>query len=130
MRLPIIDNLRRRYWRLQPAVQRKLKIAVPYSLLGLVVLAVAVAYGDAPDLAIWALFASLYITLEFFAVEVNDRLFQSSSIMVAMTAGVIFALDTGSSATLGMAVMGALGPLVPDDIRQRRWFQPLANFGQ
>jgi putative nucleotidyltransferase with HDIG domain len=107
-----------------------LKIAVPYFLMGLAVLAITLLYCDAPNWAIWALFTSLYVVLEFFTVEVNDRLFHSSSIMVAMTAGVIFAIEPNSSATLGMALMAALGPLVPDDFRERRWFQPMANFGQ
>lgn len=122
--------MRRRFGRLQPAVQRRLKIAVPYSALGLATLAAALVFGDAPDWTIWALFTLLYVLLELFAVEVNDRLFQSSSIMVAMTAGVIFALDPDSSALLGMTLMAAMGPLVPADVRERRWFQPLANFGQ
>ncbi len=98
--------------------------------MGGAVLILALLFADAPDWTVWALFTSLYVVLEFFAVEVNDRLLQSSSIMVAMTAGVIFALEPGSSATLGMALMAAMGPLVPDDLRHRRWFQPLANFGQ
>jgi len=98
--------------------------------MGVAVLILAMIYAEAPDWTVWALFTCLYVVLEFFAVEVNDRLFHSSSIMVAMTAGVIFALDTNSSATLGMALMAALGPLVPDDLRERRWFQPMANFGQ
>ena len=98
--------------------------------MGVSVLILAMIYAEAPDWTVWALFTSLYVVLEFFAVEVNDRLFHSSSIMVAMTAGVIFALDANSSATLGMALMAALGPLVPDDFRERRWFQPMANFGQ
>ena len=29
-----------------------------------------------------------------------------------------------------MASIAALGPLVAQDIRERRWFQPMANFGQ
>jgi hypothetical protein len=49
--------------------------------------------------------------------------------MVALTAGVVFALE-GHSAALGMATIAALGPLVPADLRERRWFQPMANFGQ
>jgi HD-GYP domain-containing protein (c-di-GMP phosphodiesterase class II) len=106
-----------------------LKIAVPYFAMGVVALVAAAWFGEAPDWTVWALFTALYVVLELFAVEVNDRLFQSSSIMVAMTAGVIFSLDNGSAA-LGMALMAALGPLVPDDIRLRRWFQPMANFGQ
>lgn len=103
---------------------------MPYFALGLGVLGAALAFFDFPAWTVWALFTALYVGLEFFAVEVNDRLFQSSSIMVVMTAGVIFALDADSSATLGMALMAALGPFVLDDFKQRRWFQPMANFGQ
>jgi HD-GYP domain-containing protein (c-di-GMP phosphodiesterase class II) len=107
-----------------------LKIAVPYFLLGLLAIVVSALFFDAPDWTIWILFAGLFVLLELFTVEVNDRLFHSSSIMVVMTAGVIFALETGSDASFAMSLMAALGALVPDDIRQRRWFQPMANFGQ
>ena len=76
------------------------------------------------------IFAVAFVGLEWHAVEVNDRLFQSSSAMVAITAGTIFALSDNSSAVYAMALMAVLGPMVPDDLRQRRWFQPLANLGQ
>jgi HD-GYP domain-containing protein (c-di-GMP phosphodiesterase class II) len=122
--------MRRRYWRLQPAVQRRLKIAVPFFLLGLITLVAAVILGDFPPLPVWLLFTGLFVLLESFAVEVNDRLFQSSSIMVVMTAGVIFAIEPGSSALVGMTVMTAAGAAVPADFKLRRWFQPMANFGQ
>jgi HD-GYP domain-containing protein (c-di-GMP phosphodiesterase class II) len=111
-------------------VQRRLKIAVPYFVAGLAVLITSLVLSELPDLTTWALFAGLYVILELFAVEVNDRLIQSSSIMVLMTAGVIFALDPNGSATAGMALMAALGPAVIDDFKERRWFQPVANFGQ
>jgi hypothetical protein len=75
------------------------------------------------------LIAVAFVVLEFNSVEVNDRLFQSSSVMVALTAGVVFALE-GHSAALGMATIAAIGPFVAQDLRERRWFQPLANFGQ
>jgi putative nucleotidyltransferase with HDIG domain len=120
--------LRRRYWRLQPAVQRRLKIAVPYFSLGIVALVASALVSESPDWMIWLLFAGLFVLLELFTVEVNDRLFHSSSIMVVMTAGVIFALE--SDAAFAMCLMAALGAFVPEDIRQRRWFQPMANFGQ
>jgi putative nucleotidyltransferase with HDIG domain len=107
-----------------------LKIAVPYFLMGLLVLGIAFALGDAPDWAIWSLFTALFVLLEWFSVEVNDRLFHSSSIMVVMTAGVIFAIEPQSSALVGMTLMTAAGAAVPADFRQRRWFQPMANFGQ
>jgi HD-GYP domain-containing protein (c-di-GMP phosphodiesterase class II) len=85
---------------------------------------------DSPDWSVWLPFAALYVLLELFTVEVNDRLFQSSSIMVVMTAGVIFAIQPMSDAAFGMALMCGVGAFVPADFRERRWFQPMANFGQ
>lgn len=128
MRLLTFQPIRERYWRLHPSVQRRLKIAVPYSVLGLLALVVSYQFSDMPDWTIWGLFASLFVLLEIFTVEVNDKMFQSSSIMVIMTAGVIFAIE--SDAMFAMALMAALGATVPDDYKEKRWFQPMANFGQ
>ena len=50
--------------------------------------------------------------------------------MVAMTAGVILAVLPDSDAMFGVALMAALGPFRPRDFKEKRWFQPLANFGQ
>ena len=122
------QRLRRRYQRLRPAGQRRLKVAVPYFGAGLLTIVASVLVFSAPDWWIWLLFASLFVVLELFTVEVNDRQFQSSSIMVIMTAGVIFAIQ--GDATFAMALMAGLGAMVPDDIRMKRWFQPMANFGQ
>src|SRR5690606_3694615 len=87
-------------------------------------------YADLPAWSEWLPFAVLYVLLEMFTVEVNDRQFQSSSIMVVMTAGVIFAIQPGSDAMFGMALMAGLGAFVPDDFGERSRFQPMANFGQ
>jgi hypothetical protein len=118
---------------MKPIVKRQLRVAVAYALLGLVWLAVAIVWAEPPwqDWGIWLVFAVTFVTLEFSAVEVNDRLFQSSGVMVATTAGTYFALQQPeASAFAAMVFMAALGPLVPADLRQRRWFQPIANFGQ
>ena len=120
----------RRYRRLHPAVQRKLKVAVPYFLLGAAALAISIYFFEPPDWALWAPFAALFVILEMFSVEVNDRMLQSSSIMVVMTAGVIFAIQPDADAALAMTVMAAIGAFAPDDFKERRWFQPMANFGQ
>jgi hypothetical protein len=109
--------------------RRRMLLAAAYSIVGAAVLVVAALNGSFPQIWRWVAFAAAFVILEFYSVEVNDRLFQSSSVMVALTAGVVFALE-GGSAALGMATMAALGPLVPADLRERRWFQPLANFGQ
>ncbi len=130
MRLLKNSPVGRRYRRLHPSVQRKLKIAVPYSSLGLIVLVVTYLVSEPPNWLIWLPFAALFVLLEFFAVEVNDRLFQSSSIMVVMTAGVIFAIQPDSDASFAMALMAGVALFTPLDFKERRWFQPMANFGQ
>ncbi|CAN5162991.1 hypothetical protein BH18ACT5_BH18ACT5_07520 [soil metagenome] len=110
--------------------KRRFFLALAYSSSGALVLAGLIVFdGRFPSFWRFVLFATAFVVLEFKSVEVNDRLFQSSGVMVALTAGVVFALE-GSSAALGMATIAALGPFVAQDIRERRWFQPMANFGQ
>ncbi len=116
--------------RYPPSVIRKIKIAIPYALIGLVVLAASFIWSEMPSWPVWGLFAVLFVILEMFTVEVNDRLFISSSIMVIMTAGTIFAIQPDSNATFAMALMAATGSFVPEDFRQGRFFQPISNFGQ
>jgi len=130
IKLTFRNPVDKRYRRLHPAIVRRLKIAIPYSAAGAVVLVGAYFLSDPPDWRLWALFAGLYVVLELFTVEVNDRLFHSSAIMVVMTAGVIFAVQPGSSAMFAMALMAGVGAFVPNDFRERRWFQPMTNFGQ
>ena len=103
---------------------------MPYSLMGLAVLIGSFVLSDQPDWSAWLPFAVLFVLLEFFAVEVNDRMLQSSSVMVAMSAGVILAMRPASDAMFGLALMCGLAVFTPADFKQRRWFQPLANFGQ
>ncbi len=105
----------------------KLKIAALLTGTGVVLLALLFATQEFPDLWLWLLFAATLILFEWNAVEVNDGLAVSPSVMVTLTAAVVFG---PGSATLGAAAMAALGLLTPADLRERRWFQPLANFGQ
>ena len=130
MKLRRNRTLRGWFGRLRPTVQRRLKIAVPYSVMGIVTLVVTYMLSDPPRWLVWLPFTALFVLLEFFAVEVNDRMFQSSSVMVAMTAGVIFAFQPNSDAMFAMALMGAVALFTPLDFKEKRWFQPLANFGQ
>jgi hypothetical protein len=111
--------------------QRKAKVqlAVGYGALGVAILALLVwtPWQSFPDPLLWAAFSAAFVYFEWHTVEVNDRLFASPSIMVLLTAAVIFG---PGSAVIGAAAMAALGPIAPADIRERRWFQPIANFGQ
>lgn len=86
-----------------------------------------VVQHDPHPLWLWATFAVAFVGLEYSSVEVNDRLFVSSSVMVAFTAAVVFDRD---SAVLAVALMAAVAVLHPDDLREKRWRQPAYNFGQ
>ncbi len=113
--------------------RKKFLVGSVYASAGVVTLVVARIVGPlGPPRAvlIWLLFTAAYMALEWWSVEVNDRLLQSPGNMVALTAGVYFALLPDGNPMLAMALMGAVGPLVPEDIRYRRVFQPAANFGQ
>jgi hypothetical protein len=109
--------------------RKRLIIGVAYLLAGFAALGLAAWGGIAPDWTWWVLFTLAFAALDWQAVEVNDRLFASSGVMPLFTAGVVFALQSGS-AVLGMALMAVAGPFVPRDFRERRVFQPVANFGQ
>ena len=92
-----------------------------------VVVALFVFQSDPQPLWLWAVLAAAFVSLEFSSVEVNDRLFVSSSIMVAFTGIVVFDRD---SAVLAVTLMAAAAVLHPEDLRLRRWRQPAYNFGQ
>lgn len=115
---------------MNPLTKRQMRVAAIYAGGGIAcLLALALTHQFAP-LALWAVFAAAFVVLEFRAVEVNERMLQSSGLMVLLTAGILFAIRPDSSAALSMAAMAALGPLVPADLSEKRWFQPVANFGQ
>jgi len=107
----------------------KIRLAVGFGALGTAILALLawMPWQTFPDPLLWGAFAAAFVYFEWHTVEVNDRLFASPSIMVLLTAAVIFGPE---SAVLGTAAMAALGPFAPADIKERRWFQPIVNFGQ
>ena len=112
------------------ARQRKAKIrmAIAFPIVGALVLLILIFIQEFPrPLWLWAMFAVAFVFFEWRTVEVNDKLFASPSVMVIMTAAVVFGPE---SAVLGCTAMAALGPFQPQDIRERRWFQPAVNFGQ
>ncbi len=115
------------------AVQRQqramIQLAAGYGALGVVILALLfwLPWQTFPDLRLWIPFAAAFVYFEWQTVEVNDRLFASPSIMVLLTAAVVFGPE---SAVLGTAAIAAIGLLTPADISERQWFQPAANFGQ
>jgi HD-GYP domain-containing protein (c-di-GMP phosphodiesterase class II) len=108
--------------------REKKRLAILFATVGIVIVAVLFAVQSFPKpLWLWAAFAAAFVFFEWNAVEVNDKLFASPSVMVMMTAAVAFGPQ---SAVLGTATMAALAILTPQDVRERRWFQPSVNFGQ
>ncbi len=76
---------------------------------------------------LWALFAVFFVALDYSAVEVNDRLFVSSAVMVAFAGAVVFGRE---SAVLAAVLMVVPSILHPQDLKRRQWALALANFGQ
>jgi len=108
--------------------RRTATLAAAFAVAGAAALTIAFAVQRDPrPLWLWAVFAASFVALEFSSVEVNDRLYVSSSIMVAFTAAVVFGRD---SAVLAVALMAAIAVLHPNDLKLHRWRQPAANFGQ
>ena len=106
----------------------KIRMAVAFPIVGLAILGTLFFVQEFPQpLWLWALFAAAFVFFEWNSVEVNDKLFASPSVMVIMTAAVVFG---PGAAVLGCVAMAALGPFQPEDMRERRWFQPAVNFGQ
>lgn len=81
------------------------------------------------DVWIWLLFAAAYFTLSFRSVEVNDRMFASSTPMVVLTAGMVFAAKD-QAPLFALAAMAAFGAFDKGVIKNRKVFLPAFNFGQ
>ncbi len=75
----------------------------------------------------WLVLGVAFGVFESLSVEVNDRLRASPTVMIVMTAAVIFGKG---SAAVGVATLVLLGAITPVDLKERRWFQPLSNAGQ
>ena len=75
----------------------------------------------------WLALGLAFGLFQALSVEVNDRLRASPTVMITLTAAVIFGKG---SAALGAATIAAFGAITPRDLRERRWFQPIANLGQ
>lgn len=109
------------------AQRRKIQIAALYATLGAVVLGLLIWRETFPSVGLWLPFAAAFAFFDWRSVEVNDRLLMSPTVMVGLTAAVAFG---PGKAALGVATLAVLGALSAEDLRQRRWFQPIANFGQ
>lgn len=75
----------------------------------------------------WLFFGVAFGLFQSLAVEVNDRLRASPTVMIVMTAAVVFGRD---GAAIGAATIVVFGAVTPLDVRERRWFQPAVNAGQ
>ena len=112
-----------------PNPQRRISIlAIILAVAGVVLLSAVALLSSLPNpLWLWCLLAVSFVSLEITAVEINDRLRISASTMAGFAAAVAFGR---ASAILAVVMMAALSAVHPDDIRERRWLQPAANFGQ
>lgn len=109
--------------------KRKMRrLGLGYAAIGLTVLVLLFWVQQIPSpWWLWALFILAFVYLEWNAVEVNDRLLASPTVMVAMTAAVVF---PAKQAVLAVAVMAAASSYTRRDFEKRRWLQPAVNLGQ
>ncbi|GBD83671.1 cyclic di-GMP phosphodiesterase response regulator RpfG [bacterium BMS3Abin02] len=117
----------RRTTRIWNERRAKVVVASLYASGGIAVLVFLAVRESFPPIGLWLAFAAAFAFFDWRSVEVNDRLLMSPTVMVGLTAAVAFG---PGSAALGVATMAALGAVSARDVRERRIFQPVANFGQ
>ncbi len=110
-----------------PSLRSRLLIAGMYGLSALALLAVLATQTSFPFRWEWLFFGAAFGAFQSLAVEVNDRLRASPTVMIVMTAAVVFGRE---SAAIGAATIVIFGAITPIDVKQRRWFQPIVNAGQ
>jgi len=111
-----------------PIQRRRKRIygAISFAV-GVAIIAAAITVAGFPDqIGLWLAFASVFLVLEVFAVEVNDRMMTTPTIAVTITAGIVLGKEQVIG---GLVVMAALGLVQPQDIVERRFFQPAVNLG-
>jgi HD-GYP domain-containing protein (c-di-GMP phosphodiesterase class II) len=110
-----------------PALRSRLVIAGLYGASAALLLALLAMRTTFPLRWEWLFFGIAFGAFQSLAVEVNDRLRASPTVMIVMTAAVVFGRE---SAAIGAATIVIFGAVTPIDIRERRWFQPISNAGQ
>jgi hypothetical protein len=117
------------YYETPHQIQRRRKFfyAALLGIIGVALPALAIYFiGFPTERWLWLAFAIAFFALEFYAVEVNERLMTSPGTAVLVAAGISIGPSEAIGGLLGMALIGFIQPR---DIAQRRVFQPLANLG-
>ncbi len=102
-------------------------VAGLYGLAAGLLLALLATRTEFPFRWEWLFFGVAFGVFQSLAVEVNDRLRASPTVMIVMTAAVVFGRD---SSAIGAATIVLFGAITPIDLKERRWFQPVVNAGQ
>ena len=112
---------------MRSTTRAKIQIAGLYGAAGLLSIILLAIFRQPPVLWEWLMFGTIFGVLQWRTVEVNDRLSASPTVMVMLTGAVVFGAE---AAALGIASMTVFGAVNRTDLAERRWFQPIANFGQ
>ena len=101
---------------IDPRRQLRLRLAFAIGVggIGVAILALLIALPEVTvpsEVWLWALFALAVVYFEWNSVEVNDRLSASPSVMVVMTAAVVFGDEALLGGEGGDATDGGLGDL-------------------
>jgi HD-GYP domain-containing protein (c-di-GMP phosphodiesterase class II) len=111
---------------------RRRRATIFFAVFGVAVIVASFFWAGMsfPDPAIFWPLAIPSFYLAYRSVSVADQLSASSTVMIYLSAGVAFALTDAHSATLGLALLAALTPVMEKDFKERRVQEPLWNFGQ
>jgi len=110
--------------------RRKRRLAVISGVIaGALLLFAGFASNGFPEIGLFISLALAYAFFGFAAVQVNNGLTVASTSMVAVSAGVAFALS-GGTASFALPLLMAIGPVQRLDVTERRVTNVFWNLGQ
>lgn len=110
--------------------RRKRRLAVASGVIaGALLLFAGFSSNGFPDIGLFVSLALAYAFFGFAAVQVNNGLTVASTSMVAVSAGVAFALS-GGTASFALPLLMAIGPVQRLDVTERRITNVFWNLGQ
>ena len=110
--------------------RRKRRLAVISGVIaGALLLFAGFASNGFPEIGLFMSLALAYAFFGFAAVQVNNGLTVASTSMVAVSAGVAFALS-GGTASFALPLLMAIGPVQRLDVTERRVTNVFWNLGQ
>ena len=113
---------------MNPSTRSRVLVAGMYGGAALVLLAVLGTQTTFPFRWEWLVFGAAFGVFQSLAVEVNDRLRASPTVMIVMTAAVVFGRDSAAIGAATIVLFGAITPLTSaSGDGSNRWSMPVSS---